>query len=90
MTKDDRIQLARECLRQIWQIYDLGGHSMGRSAEATLLEYALELMPSDHSYSSEADNNYDEFIKRVKDEIYRMRMKQRRADNKKAGLRPDA
>lgn len=90
MTKAERTQLALECLRQIWQIYDRGGHSMGRSMESTLLEYAMELVEPDYSFSTEADNSFDVFIQRVKDEIYKQRQKKRRAENIKRGLRPDA
>jgi hypothetical protein len=37
--------LARMLMRVIWQIYDTGGISMGRSREAVLLESAMSLIP---------------------------------------------
>lgn len=38
-------ELARLLLRQLWQIQDAGGISMGRSLESKLLEAVMELIP---------------------------------------------
>lgn len=38
-------QIARVLMRQLWQGYDAGGISMGRSPEARLLEAAMKIVP---------------------------------------------
>lgn len=58
-----RLDIAYECLRQIWQNYDAGGVSMGRSREAVWLETAIDLIPHDGKYSVLSDQNPYEFEK---------------------------
>ena len=38
------LELARGLLRKLWQSYDTGGQSHGRSRDAALLEAAMDLM----------------------------------------------
>lgn len=66
MTK--RQKLARECLRKIWQIFDSGGHSLGRSEQSLLLESAMRLLGQDSTYSNLADREYQQFLRLVKDQ----------------------
>lgn len=54
---NDRHAVASECLRQLWQMFDAGGISMGRSQQAKWLETAMDLIAYDHRYSSMADND---------------------------------
>lgn len=56
-----RLAMARECLRKIWQCFDTGGHSMGRSRQAVWLETAIDLLPYDGRYSDLADLKPQEF-----------------------------
>ena len=69
MNAKTRLQLARECLRQLWQIFDAGGHSLGRSEESMLLELALTLIESDHQFSDFADRNRLAFQRFARDEV---------------------
>lgn len=82
-----RLQLARECLRQIWQIFDAGGHSIGRSEEAVLLEAAMQMIESDGRFSSEADADPKKFHEIVKNEIWQMRKLQQQKRDKELGIK---
>lgn len=73
--KENRLQLARECLRLVWQTFDAGGHSMGRSWESTLLEAAMEFIEPTSEYSKLADTDRRAFMKIVQDELRKVRMK---------------
>lgn len=63
-----RLQLAR----QIWQLFDAGGHSMGRSRESFLLEAAMEFIISDGSFSHAADDSPREFHDLVREELWKV------------------
>lgn len=77
----NKLALARECLRQIWQIFDAGGHSMGRSMESFLLEAAMEFIEGDYRYSSLADKDPRAFHDLVRECLWRV--------NQKANLKRD-
>lgn len=47
MTQQERFLLACALMRKLWQKYDSGGHSMGRSLRSGLLESVLWLAPQD-------------------------------------------
>jgi hypothetical protein len=81
-----RLQLARECLRQVWQIFDAGGHSMGRSEESFLLEAAMTLIESDHRFSSLADSEPEEFCRLVRDEIHKISQAQIKKQDRNLGI----
>lgn len=55
------LEIARECLRHLWHLFDLGGHSMGRSQESSLLEAAIALIPSSGRFSALADGDFASF-----------------------------
>lgn len=57
----NRLSIAAECLRQIWQSFDAGGVSMGRSREAVWLETAMDLLSYDNSFSNLADEDPRKF-----------------------------
>lgn len=58
----ESIEIARECLRQIWQTIDSGGRSLGRSREGAWCEVAMALIQSTGKYRNLADNNPEEFM----------------------------
>jgi hypothetical protein len=60
---EQRLAIARECLRQIWQHFDAGGISMGRSQDALWLETAIDLIDYDHRYAELADRDPKAFEK---------------------------
>jgi hypothetical protein len=86
MTKRQR--LARECLRQLWQIFDAGGISMGRSQQSVLLEAAMKLIGPDTSFSTLADHDIQAFMQLVRDEVHRVRQAENAREDKRRGLRP--
>ena len=81
----DPIKRARTFLRIIWQIYDVGGHSMGRSEESMLLEMAMRLMgPPDPLESEMVDNlRGDELLREARDWIHEQDLKESDARFKK-------
>ena len=70
MPDEAQLAIIGECLRQIWQIHDDGGHSVGRSRESVLLETAMCLLQYDHRHSSLADNNREAFYRLAEDARY--------------------
>lgn len=81
-----RLQIARECLRQIWQKFDAGGHSIGRSEESVLLEAAMEMIDSDSSFSALADRDPRQFHALIRDELHRLRKRKQKIRDKELGL----
>lgn len=83
-----RYAIARQCLRQLWQLYDAGGHSNGRSLESWLLESANELLgPSTH-YNQFADSSRHEFSEMVREELHILRMEKMAEHDQEMGIQP--
>lgn len=78
-----RLQIARECLRMVWQIHDAGGISLGRSQESMWLELAMDLIDSDLRYSKLADTDRAQFLAIAKDESHRVRNRKMKAHYKR-------
>ena len=85
---NNRQKLARQCLRKIWQIFDAGGHSMGRSTESMLLEAAMRMLGDDSTFSTLADNDFMAFRRLIDDELWRIGEQERRTEDKRRGFRP--
>lgn len=51
-TRDVQKAIGKQCLRELWRIYDLGGQSRGRSLEADLLEHGMHLLFEDTEHST--------------------------------------
>lgn len=83
---DERLAVARECLRQIWQCFDTGGHSMGRSQKSVWLETALELIPYDGRFSNLADLKPVEFDQLRADARYEAGKERTAAYDKERGI----
>ncbi len=67
---EERLALAYQCLRKLWQIQDAGGISCGRSRESIYVEAAINLIGRDSKYSLMADEDGDQFMQIVRDTIY--------------------
>lgn len=72
-------QVARECLRLVWQVFDHGGHSMGRSFESLMLETAMDLIPPDHRFSKLADTDREAFMEIAREARYQANRRRRLA-----------
>lgn len=46
MAGEETLLMVRALMRRLWQFYDAGGHSMGRSDRSKLLEAAIGIFPS--------------------------------------------
>lgn len=82
-TKKQRQQIARECLRQLWQLFDAGGISMGRSIEADLLEAAMDLIPLSAEYSELADSDRNAFLQIARNARHEVSQEQQNAQHRK-------
>lgn len=82
-TKKQRQQIARECLRQLWQLFDAGGVSMGRSLEADLLEVAMDLIPLSQDYCKLADSDRNAFLQIARDARHEVSREQIEAQHRK-------
>lgn len=51
-TRDVQRAIGKQCLRELWRIYDLGGQSVGRSLEADLLEHGMNLLFEETEHST--------------------------------------
>jgi hypothetical protein len=54
----EELDAVRALLRQLWQLYDSGGHSMGRSVQARIVEVAMQLV-GHPSVGAAALNQYE-------------------------------
>lgn len=66
VSPERRMVVARECLRQCWQIFDYGGESMGRSRRCAFLEAAIALLgDADPEESRRADRGWAAYYEQV-------------------------
>lgn len=83
----NRQAIARECLRQAWQILDAGGVSMGRSAEATWIELAMDLIDGDGRHSKLADTDLRAFHRIATDAVHNVRVRRHNKRDRELGYK---
>ena len=66
LTDQERLSIAYQCLRKLWQIQDAGGVSMGRNVESFYTESAMYFIGADHTHSQLTDTDdqaFHEFVR---------------------------
>ena len=70
MNKKQDIKKARTLLRLLWQHFDAGGESCGRSFDADILETAMEYLgESDSEQDKFCDDDAFEYLHKCKEEL---------------------
>jgi|JI6StandDraft_1071083.scaffolds.fasta_scaffold448013_2 hypothetical protein len=90
VSESDRLALAYQCLRKLWQIQDAGGISCGRSAESVYVEAAINLIGRDSKYSEMADRDGQQFLQLVRDTMHDMQKAEIRQHDQQNGIDVDS